>query len=209
MDEMTVLRKALWAVLRPLIQLITNLINPEIGGLWLKELNRFNRKEPCWVPFLEGALEGVFMRRMKCKEIVLDATKGTETNVIDTKINGITVHVDRGFELAGRTNRPTQSIVVIFYEMIVEDKLIDFLLNIKEVKVLCFTLIQISKFIIKNHDEFITDQNGTSFLFLSGGEMCISTVHVFKNGELLVRLRRLSRGSIGGIAKLRLAIPVV
>jgi len=43
------LRRALWVFLRPLIQLISNLLNPEIGEEWLEELKKFLRKEPCWV----------------------------------------------------------------------------------------------------------------------------------------------------------------
>ena len=46
--EMNMLRKALWVILKPLLQLVTNLINPEIGEEWLKELNRFLRKETSW-----------------------------------------------------------------------------------------------------------------------------------------------------------------
>ena len=51
------LRRALWVVLRPLIQLITNLINPEIGEEWLRELNKFVRKEPCWIAVTAKATE--------------------------------------------------------------------------------------------------------------------------------------------------------
>jgi hypothetical protein len=47
--ETNMLRKALWVFLKPLITLITNLLNPEKGEEWLTELNKFNRKEPCWV----------------------------------------------------------------------------------------------------------------------------------------------------------------
>lgn len=43
------LRKALWEFLKPLIQLITNILNPESGEEWLVELKKFLRKEPCWV----------------------------------------------------------------------------------------------------------------------------------------------------------------
>ncbi len=45
----TMLRKALWEVLKPLVQLITNLVNPDIGEMWLVELKKFLRKEPCWM----------------------------------------------------------------------------------------------------------------------------------------------------------------
>ena len=44
----TMLRKALWGFLRPLVQLITNLLSPEVGEEWERELKRFLRKEPCW-----------------------------------------------------------------------------------------------------------------------------------------------------------------
>ena len=44
------LRRALWVFLRPLITLIINLLSPEVGEETLRELKRFNRKEPCWVP---------------------------------------------------------------------------------------------------------------------------------------------------------------
>ena len=43
------LRKALWVFLKPLIQLITNLLNPEVGEEWLTELKKFLRKETCWI----------------------------------------------------------------------------------------------------------------------------------------------------------------
>lgn len=43
------LRKALWVFLKPLINLITNLVNPEVGEEWLTELKKFLRKETCWV----------------------------------------------------------------------------------------------------------------------------------------------------------------
>lgn len=42
------LRRALWVFLKPLIQLISNLLNPEIGEKWLVELKKFLRQEPCW-----------------------------------------------------------------------------------------------------------------------------------------------------------------
>lgn len=42
------LRRELWVFLKPLIKLITNLLNPEIGEEWLTELKKFLRKEPCW-----------------------------------------------------------------------------------------------------------------------------------------------------------------
>lgn len=47
--EINMLRKALWVFLKPLIQLITNLLNPEVGEEWLTELKKFLRKETCWV----------------------------------------------------------------------------------------------------------------------------------------------------------------
>ena len=47
------LRKALWEILRPLIQLVTNLLNPEIGEEWTREFKHFLRKEPCWVGVVE------------------------------------------------------------------------------------------------------------------------------------------------------------
>ena len=43
------LRKALWGFLRPLVQLITNLLSPEKGEEWEREFKLFLRKEPCWV----------------------------------------------------------------------------------------------------------------------------------------------------------------
>lgn len=42
------LRKALWGFLRPLVQLITNLLSPEVGEEWERELKKFLRKEICW-----------------------------------------------------------------------------------------------------------------------------------------------------------------
>lgn len=47
MDK-NMLRKALWEFLRPLMQLISNILNPECGEKWLEELKKFLRKEPCW-----------------------------------------------------------------------------------------------------------------------------------------------------------------
>jgi hypothetical protein len=47
--ENNMLRKALWIFLKPLIQLITNILNPEVGEEWLTELKKFLRKEACWV----------------------------------------------------------------------------------------------------------------------------------------------------------------
>lgn len=43
------LRKVLWGFLRPLVQLITNLLSPQHGGEWEWEFKKFLRKEPCWV----------------------------------------------------------------------------------------------------------------------------------------------------------------
>lgn len=43
------LRQALWGLLRPLVQLITNLLSPEKGEEWEREFKRFLRKEPCWI----------------------------------------------------------------------------------------------------------------------------------------------------------------
>jgi len=44
------LRQALWGFLRPLVQLVTNLLSPEKGGEWEREFKRFLRQEPCWPP---------------------------------------------------------------------------------------------------------------------------------------------------------------
>ena len=49
MNDIQMLRKALWEILKPLIQLITNLLNPEKGEEWTRELKKFLRKEKCWV----------------------------------------------------------------------------------------------------------------------------------------------------------------
>ena len=43
------LRKALWGFLRPLVQLLTNLLSPEVGREWEYEFKKFLRKEHCWV----------------------------------------------------------------------------------------------------------------------------------------------------------------
>ena len=64
MDK-TMLRRVLWEFLRPLITLITNLINPEIGEEWLVELKKFNRKEPCWVTVTKTVeVVKVYLRRL-------------------------------------------------------------------------------------------------------------------------------------------------
>lgn len=42
------LRKALWGFLRPLVQLLTNLLSPGVGEEWEREFKKFLRKEPCW-----------------------------------------------------------------------------------------------------------------------------------------------------------------
>jgi hypothetical protein len=47
MDK-SMLRKALWEILRPLIQLMQNLLNPEKGEEWEREFKKFLRKEECW-----------------------------------------------------------------------------------------------------------------------------------------------------------------
>jgi hypothetical protein len=47
--DMNMLRRALWGFLRPLLQLVTNLLNPEIGEEWTSEFKKFLRKEECWV----------------------------------------------------------------------------------------------------------------------------------------------------------------
>jgi hypothetical protein len=44
----TMLRGALWGFLRPLVQLLTNLLSPRIGEEWEREFKQFLRKEPCW-----------------------------------------------------------------------------------------------------------------------------------------------------------------
>ena len=49
MDNM--LRKALWEFLRPLLQLVQNLLNPDIGEEWLVEFKKFLRKEKSWDSF--------------------------------------------------------------------------------------------------------------------------------------------------------------
>ncbi len=60
MKDMQMLRKALWIFIRPLIQLIQNLLSPEKGEEWLKEFNRFLRKEPCWVSKTPSFIEKTF-----------------------------------------------------------------------------------------------------------------------------------------------------
>ena len=42
------LRQALWGFLRPLVQLLTNLLSPKKGEEWEREFKRFLRQEPCW-----------------------------------------------------------------------------------------------------------------------------------------------------------------
>jgi hypothetical protein len=56
--EINMLRKALWVFLKPLITLITNLLNPEVGEEWLIELKKFLRKEQCWVLAKKAAQTG-------------------------------------------------------------------------------------------------------------------------------------------------------
>ncbi|OGI86138.1 hypothetical protein A3A01_02410 [Candidatus Nomurabacteria bacterium RIFCSPLOWO2_01_FULL_39_17] len=73
--DLTMLRRALWVFLRPLFQLISNLVNPEIGEEWLTELNKFNRREPCWVPVVKSAK--VYLRRLFTFK--LGATDGKDT----------------------------------------------------------------------------------------------------------------------------------
>jgi hypothetical protein len=48
-EKVDMLRRELWEILRPLIQLITNLLNPEKSEEWKKEFKKFLRKEECWV----------------------------------------------------------------------------------------------------------------------------------------------------------------
>ena len=48
MDAM--LRQALWQIVRPLLHLISNLVNPEIGEEWTHEFGKFIAKRPCWMP---------------------------------------------------------------------------------------------------------------------------------------------------------------
>src|SRR3989344_3433023 len=48
MDAM--LRPALWQIVSPLLQLISNLVNPEIGEEWTHEFGKFIAKRPCWMP---------------------------------------------------------------------------------------------------------------------------------------------------------------
>ena len=45
----TMLRNALWGFLRPLVQLVTNLLSPEVGEEWEREFKKFLRKELCWM----------------------------------------------------------------------------------------------------------------------------------------------------------------
>lgn len=43
------LRKSLWGFLRPLVQLLTNLLSPTKGEEWEREFKKFLRREPSWV----------------------------------------------------------------------------------------------------------------------------------------------------------------
>ncbi|MEQ1561265.1 MAG: hypothetical protein ABL899_00920 [Nitrospira sp.] len=57
--DTNMLRRALWVFLRPLLQLITNLLSPEVGEEWLEELKKFLRKEPTWVTKVTKRVEEV------------------------------------------------------------------------------------------------------------------------------------------------------
>lgn len=77
--DINMLRRALWVFLRPLIQLITNLLSPEVGDEWLQELHKFLRKEPCWVVVAEKTKEvKVYLRRL-FRDVPVPATDGKET----------------------------------------------------------------------------------------------------------------------------------
>ncbi|MFA5996919.1 MAG: hypothetical protein WC791_00345 [Candidatus Paceibacterota bacterium] len=66
--ELNMLRKALWVFLKPLITLITNLLNPEIGEEVLVELKKFNRKEPCWVKVVTKIT--IILRQLYADEVI-------------------------------------------------------------------------------------------------------------------------------------------
>ena len=78
------LRKALWGFLRPLLQLVTNMLSPEVGAEWEEELKKFNRREPCWVVTAKAAVAKkaeetkVYLRRL-FSAVPVGAADGTET----------------------------------------------------------------------------------------------------------------------------------
>jgi hypothetical protein len=76
--DINMLRKALWVFLRPLVQLISNLVNPEIGDEWLLELKKFLRKEPCWTVVSKPALCWHELNGVIYFSVTSDGTTGEE-----------------------------------------------------------------------------------------------------------------------------------
>jgi len=70
------LRQALWGFLRPLVQLVTNLLSPEKGGEWEREFKRFLRQEPCWptkftlYPHQTGQKEGLLIENLSLENVL-------------------------------------------------------------------------------------------------------------------------------------------
>lgn len=100
--DINMLRRALWVFLRPLIQLITNLLSPEVGDEWLRELNKFLRREPCWIPVTEAATKRaekvkVYLRRLFTFK--LGAVVGKDTYA--TALQAFRARFDLDFENRG------------------------------------------------------------------------------------------------------------
>lgn len=68
------LRNALWVFIRPLMQLVLNLLNPSIGEEWLREFKKFLRREPCWIK-----KEDKSFFRLLFSGLPVPATDGTQT----------------------------------------------------------------------------------------------------------------------------------
>jgi len=114
-------RKALWVFLRPLIQLITNLANPEIGDEWLAELKKFLRREPCWVVANQARKAKACLFRLFEDEIItIGATDGTEMITNSGVFNG---HVDSDFVSLGLEvpGKPTLAMSVTVHEMAIKN----------------------------------------------------------------------------------------
>lgn len=94
------LRKALWEILRPLLQLITNLLNPEIGEEWLKEFKKFLRKEQTWVPEVTAEKEIVLPKTRVARTMTLGSLiKAGKYGFVDSDITEANFPMPEGFTL--------------------------------------------------------------------------------------------------------------
>lgn len=189
--DITMLRRALWVFLRPLMQLISNLVNPEIGDEWLREFHKFLRKEPCWVEKANAYLRPLFEGEL----LSVESTDGTDTlellaEMFPGGIYGADVVVS-----AVSSPLATLTRVIKMYEQIEDGKFKPIFESLGKNRQKFQSLFQVGAFCRDHRDKLRKGRYGYGTFFeLEGG--VVARVSFGDRGRLLVRVFPLDYGRV-------------